>query len=264
MSRKRSIDDINEYSDRKYNSDKKCKHDHTYFFEKTCPKELLEIILSNMNTKQERLNSMLVCKNWLDTIRKTVYYDCSLSFASWSGNIKLVKHLIKDKRLKGFSNHRPGKYSGIISPCTALTYAVMNDHSEIVEILLEDKRFDPTENHNDVLVIASLNGFTNIVKLLIKDNRINFKFECEWAIKFAVRNGKLSVVRELLQHAGVPWIPSLLADASRFGHYDIVKFFLDENYFSEYEVDCALHAGRDHNEIVNVLLEYKMKNKEVV
>lgn len=45
-------------------------------------------------------------------------------------------------------------------------------HLEIVRLLLDDKRVDPTDRDNDAIWSAYENGHVDVVKLLLKDERV--------------------------------------------------------------------------------------------
>jgi ankyrin repeat protein len=47
--------------------------------------------------------------------------------------------------------------------------ALKKEHLEIVELLLKDKRVDPSDNNNYLIRWASINGHLEIVELLLKD-----------------------------------------------------------------------------------------------
>jgi ankyrin repeat protein len=51
--------------------------------------------------------------------------------------------------------------------------ASYNGHSKVVELLLKDKRVDPSDCDNDAIKWASKNGHLEIVKLLSEDKRVN-------------------------------------------------------------------------------------------
>jgi ankyrin repeat protein len=62
-------------------------------------------------------------------------------------------------------------------------------------LLIEDKNY--------AIQTASQNGHTEIVKLLLADKRVDPSADDNWAIKRASRNGHIKVVKLLLQHPKV-------------------------------------------------------------
>jgi len=66
----------------------------------------------------------------------------------------------------------------------AIRWAASNGHTEIVRLLLSDKRVDPTANHNQAIQLAACNGHTETVCLLLSDKRVRDKLSKEEKIKF--------------------------------------------------------------------------------
>ena len=50
-----------------------------------------------------------------------------------------------------------------------------NGYIEIVKILLQDNRVDPSDRNNYAIQCAMENGHIEIVKLLLKDKRVKYK-----------------------------------------------------------------------------------------
>jgi len=46
------------------------------------------------------------------------------------------------------------------------------DYPEVVELLLKDKRIDPSAENNEALILAVANHNYKVVKLLIQDKRV--------------------------------------------------------------------------------------------
>ena len=54
----------------------------------------------------------------------------------------------------------------------AIRMASINGHTEVVRLLLQDRRVDPSDDNNKSIKWASRNGHTDIVKLLLQDERV--------------------------------------------------------------------------------------------
>ena len=104
-------------------------------FVEQLPSPILELLLSFVasGSKQDRLHTMLVQKNWLRLARRTFYPTKTLGYASEYGRLEIVRELLKDKRVdpSTWNNH-------------AIRYASSNGHLEIVRELLKDSRVDPS------------------------------------------------------------------------------------------------------------------------
>ena len=81
----------------------------------------------------------------------------------------------------------------------AIRFASEEGHTEIVELLLQDKRVNPSDKDNEAIRYASENGYTEIVELLLQDKRIDPSDDDNYAIKNASYNGFTEIVRLLLQ-----------------------------------------------------------------
>jgi ankyrin repeat protein len=74
---------------------------------------------------------------------------------------------------------------------------------EFVELLLNDKRVDPSANSNLALIKAIENGHLEIVKLLLNNNKVNTKLNkknIQSAFLIAIENGELDVIDFLLSN----------------------------------------------------------------
>ena len=113
----------------------------------------------------------------------------------------------------------------------AITYASQNGHLEIVKILMQDKRVDPSANNNWPITYASQNGRLEIVKILMQDKRVDPSAENNLAIKRASLKGHLEIVTILMQDKRVD--PSAennqaIKWASCNGHLEIVKILMQD------------------------------------
>jgi len=76
-------------------------------------------------------------------------------------------------------------------------------HLEVVKILLQDKRIDPSiyDNHDvyfSAIQHASTNGHTEVVKLLLEDRRVDPAVAGSGTLRYASDNGHTGVVKILL------------------------------------------------------------------
>ena len=81
----------------------------------------------------------------------------------------------------------------------AIQVASLNGHVDIVKLLLKDKRVNLSVKNNYAIQASSLNGHVDIVKLLLKDKRVNPSVENNYAIRFASYNGHVDIVKLLLK-----------------------------------------------------------------
>jgi len=70
-------------------------------------------------------------------------------------------------------------------------------YTEVVQLLLQDRRVDPSAGNNSSIQWASRYGYTGIVRLLLQDRRVDPSDGNNWSIRGASQKGHLEVV-ELL------------------------------------------------------------------
>jgi ankyrin repeat protein len=143
----------------------------------------------------------------------------------------------------------------------AMGLASENGHTEVIKLLLQDGRIDPSGNDNYYIRMASQNGHTDIVKLLLQDKRVDPSDYNNSAIRGASINGHTDIVKLLLQDERVD--PSLIGNyairgASINGHTDVVKLLLqdervDPSDNNNYAIIRASQKG--YIEIVKLLLQ---------
>ena len=108
----------------------------------------------------------------------------------------------------------------------AIRFASMEGHIEVVRLLLQDPRVDPSVSNNEAILNAVSNGHTEIVRLLLQDPRVDPTDDNNWAIRDASELGHTEVVRLLLQDPRVD--PSennnyAIKAARTNGHEEIVQ-----------------------------------------
>ena len=126
--------------------------------------------------------------------------------------------------------------------------AAKNGHLDVVQLLLEDPRVDPSANHNLAIRLAALYGRHQIVKLLFTDPRVDpsDKLIHNSAIRLAARNGHLKVVKLLLEDPRV--------DPSNDHNREIVKLLLtDPRVYSNNKPIIAIESLK-----INVILLFLM------
>lgn len=133
-----------------------------------------------------------------------------------SGDLDTVKELLKNGADPSCYNN----YSIKIASC--------NGHTEIVELLLQDARVDPS---NESIIRACIAGNVDVVKLLLDDSRVN------------------------------PAEPfnDLIERASMFGHADVLEVLFQDGRLSLTE-RAIERAQRD--EIKEILIRYKYRVDE--
>jgi ankyrin repeat protein len=125
---------------------------------------------------------------------------------------KTVKVLLQDPR---------------VNPNLLITEACKNGHSNVVKSILECPRFDvQNRDCSDALIYSCWKGHVEIVDLLLKDGRFDPSDADNEAIRYAARNGFVEIAKLLLADSRVD--PNArnneaFSDASRSGHYEVVK-----------------------------------------
>jgi len=134
-------------------------------------------------------------------------------------------------------------------------------HTNVVKLLLQDKRVDPSANKDYSIRKASKNGHADVVRLLLKDGRVDPSAREDYSIGKASENGHADVVKLLLEDGRVD--PSRTANyailvASENGHVEVVKLLLkDPNVNPSAQVNYAIRAAakNGHLEVVELLLK---------
>ncbi len=73
----------------------------------------------------------------------------------------------------------------------------------IVDIFLEDQRFNPSDYRNNILIISSQKGYLSVIKKIINDKRIDFTLNDNEAIKAAYHYKHLDICRLLFKNTNV-------------------------------------------------------------
>jgi ankyrin repeat protein len=139
-----------------------------------------------------------------------------------------------------------------------ICHASQFDNKEIMELLLQDKRVDPSAHNNFAIQMASYAGHTEIVKLLLQDKRVDPSADNNYAIRLASYAGRTEVVKLLLQDRRVD--PSAqdnyaIRMASHYGYTKIVKLLLHDK-----RVDAA---AADNTYATRTAASWRLCNCEV-
>ncbi len=148
--------------------------------------------------------------------KKICRYDANnylIRKASVSGWTGIVKRLLKESKTNRQID--PSAYFN-----QAIKWASAGGHTDVVKLLLQDKRVDPAAESNFAIRWASAGGHTDVVKLLLQDKRVDPSDYNNYAIRSASENEHTNVIVELLLYEKLIHLPktSLL----RFGHVRII------------------------------------------
>jgi ankyrin repeat protein len=109
---------------------------------------------------------------------------------------------------------------------SAIRFASGYGNVEVVKLLLNDPRVDPSAHDNYAIRWASRNGHVEVVKLLLNDPRVDPSADNNCAIRWASRNGHVEVVKLLLNYPRVDpsaYNNDAMRCAPENGHAEVVK-----------------------------------------
>jgi hypothetical protein len=101
-------------------------------------------------------------------------------------------------------------------------------HFELVKLLLNDKRVDPTDFFNEAIVMATYSLNSDVVNLLLKDGRVDVTYDYSEAFRRTVDNKDLSSFHLFIKNGK--------SDFSSFESYPIIR----ANGLQSYEMVEAL------------------------
>ena len=231
------------------------KTDYIFNFD-NLPKPALMIILGYIKKKKkDRITTLLISKYILDFALRWIWHPWSdgLILACRNG---YTEYYIKWSKIAGT------RWDPSVDYNNAIRLASKNGHIEIVKILLQDKRVDPTDNW--AIRIASQFGHIEIVKILLEDKRVDPSADDNYAIQYASQNGHTAVVKLLLHDDRVN--PAVcnnysIKSAIENGYTETIKILLqdkrvDPSVDNNYAIRFASYNG--HTEIVKLLLQKKI------
>jgi len=189
-----------------------------------------------------------VCRTWRSIIDSQYYNEVSLHMAAASGSVESVRHLLT----------LVDPYDGM-----ALRRAVYNGHEDVVRLLLQDSRVDPSLDDHYPIRRACQDGNADIVRLLLCDERVDPSAVSNHCLRHAVEGGHVEVVKMLLDHPKVDPADvnqEAFRRAAANGREEIVRLLLGDK-----RVDPAANDNqpirdaceRGHTEIVKLLLKDK-------
>ena len=142
-----------------------------------------------------------------------------------------------------------------------LRYACLEGEFDIVDLLLQDPRVNPSVNDNIPIKYASEYGFTNIVERLLRDPRVDPSAEKQYALKEACKNNHIETANVLLRHPRVdPSVDeqAILRNACMKGQTKVAQVLLQDSRVdpSVKNQICLHNAVTTKNiELVRLLLQ---------
>jgi hypothetical protein len=155
-------------------------------------------------------------------------------------------------------------------PCKWFDKAVKTGNSDLMDLMLQNPRVDPSAEKNTAIRCASACGHLAIVDRLLQDSRIDPSTSNNLPIHHASTYGHLAVVDRLLQDPRVdPSADNNLAIrlASENGHLAVVDRLLQDPRVDPTASDnWAIHLAsvRGHQTVVNRLLQDPRVNGSII
>jgi ankyrin repeat protein len=128
-------------------------------------------------------------------------------------------------------NNEPENLLLIAHKQNAFILAYEYGYHEVVKLLLQDPRVNPSDNSNSAIRYASDKGYLEIVKLLLQDPRVDPSDDGNQAIRWASYYGHLEVVKLLLKDSRVDPLAdsnSAIINSCNRGHHEVVKLLLQD------------------------------------
>lgn len=170
----------------------------------------LSIILASSTGYLEAVQTLLQCPH-IDPVDNDNF---SLELAAHNGHIEIVKLLISDPRVNStignchvMGAEAKGGHLEIIEYLLANTPAstkysirgaIDGNHLFLVERLLNDPRFDPTEGDITAIEVATDNKNIQGLELLLNDSRVNPAVHNNSALLRAVYRRNIAAIKRLL------------------------------------------------------------------
>jgi ankyrin repeat protein len=143
-----------------------------------------------------------------------------------------------------------------------LRTAIINNDIKTVTSLLTDKTFEPNEikKIHSHIVFSSKKGYIEIVKLLLNDQRFDPSEKCNWAIQLASEHGHFEVVELLLKDSRVDpsdWNNTAILKALNSKHLNIIKLLWeDKRVKNTLQKDCL----KLYTNLITVDIQNKIEN----
>ena len=153
----------------------------------------------------------------------SAFENVALNEACKYGQIEILKYILSSLNFYQ-------KYTSYISR-ELMSPPFHDRHANVISLLLEDGRFDPSDQNNQAIIKAAQMGNLEIVKILLQDSRVDPSDQNNEAIVRAAENGNLETVKLLLLDPRVD--PSdqnneAINSASRKGYVEIVKLLIED------------------------------------
>ncbi|KAJ3257803.1 hypothetical protein HK103_004271 [Boothiomyces macroporosus] len=151
------------------------------------------------------------------------------------------------------------RFNPNVLPGNPLIQAVKNGHFEVVKKLLSDNRVKPTEAEGlpiDVVSLAATYNHTDIAKLLLNNSNVDVTIRDQYYFRYFVVQGNLEMVEYMLKTPLVD--PAVLnnvaiCDASFYGHFEIVTRLLQHPDVNPADVDNRAFRRAAENGHLNVV-----------
>lgn len=122
-----------------------------------------------------------------ERVDPSAHNNCALEIAIHKFHWKIVVQLLKDPRIGGAVGNE------------VLVAAASYNRLEIVEILLDELKIDPSENYNLAIQVACTSGCLQIVNKLLEDKRVDPSDDQNQALRLTCARGHILVLERLLQ-----------------------------------------------------------------
>jgi ankyrin repeat protein len=156
------------------------------------------------------------------------------------------------------------EYLHVVDPAhqnnNSIRVACMNEHIEVVKLLLNDTRVNPATCNNEVLRAASKYERVDMMKLLMSDTRVDPSDNRNETIRLASDRGHIKAVRLLLSNKRVDpsdkWNEAIRM-ASKNGHVEVVKLLMNHKRvepFAKNNEAIRVACKNGHVEVAKLLL----------
>jgi len=223
-----------------------CNHYFNDIFREYVKPTKEQIVKSFENSKPD---------NTLISLINNKYVSCKML-----DDLDVLRYIVKENKLELLKTALKKGALPNIDNNFAIKCASDKGHYEIVKVLLNDARVDPSANNNYAIGFAAGNGHYEIVKLLMSDKRVDPSANNNYAISFAAGNDHYVIVKLLMSDKRVD--PSAdnnyaIRWASYNGHYEIVKLLMSDKRVDPSDDDnCAIRyaAFHKHHKVVDLLM----------
>ena len=197
----------------------------------------------------------------------------AIRWASYNNYIGTVKLLLKDNRVNGCcalycassaGNHQIVKYilNNVYTRLTelenALTIASKNNYPEVVKLLLNDPRIDPSADNQCAVKQASNGEYIEVLKLLLKDHRVDPHIYKNAVIHAVIRSNDLKAIKILLNNnqINVSQEGQYLFDLSlQYNNVEAIKLLLYDYHI----VPGKSSFSKGNKEIKKVIETYELE-----